>query len=75
MFSVPTPVLPLPPTPVASPSHEPSQDVIYDLLPPMEQSTVPQSPMKNLPPMEQSRVPGSPLKDLFPLGFQAINCF
>ncbi|GFY13743.1 hypothetical protein TNCV_4961131 [Trichonephila clavipes] len=30
MFSVPTPVSPLPPTPVASPSHEPSQDVIYD---------------------------------------------
>ncbi|GFT27701.1 hypothetical protein TNCV_3570731 [Trichonephila clavipes] len=34
MFSEPTPVLPLPPTPVASPSHEPSQDAIYDSLPP-----------------------------------------
>ncbi|GFT14863.1 hypothetical protein TNCV_3483201 [Trichonephila clavipes] len=30
MFSVPTPISPLPPTPVASPSHEPSQDAIYD---------------------------------------------
>ncbi|GFT63125.1 hypothetical protein TNCV_1801871 [Trichonephila clavipes] len=43
MLSVPTPLLPLPPTPVASPSHEPSQDVIYDSLPPMEQSTVSES--------------------------------
>ncbi|GFT23897.1 hypothetical protein TNCV_3207561 [Trichonephila clavipes] len=34
MFSVPTPVSPLPPTPVASPSHEASEDVIYDSLPP-----------------------------------------
>ncbi|GFW49110.1 uncharacterized protein TNCV_467381 [Trichonephila clavipes] len=43
MFSVPTPLSPLPPIPVASPSHEPSQDVIYDSLPPMEQSTVSES--------------------------------
>ncbi|GFU07682.1 hypothetical protein TNCV_826651 [Trichonephila clavipes] len=63
MFSVPSPVSPLPPTPVASPSHEPSQDVIYDSLPPMEQSTVSEPPLKDLPPMEQSRVPESPLKD------------
>ncbi|GFT74801.1 hypothetical protein TNCV_2516931 [Trichonephila clavipes] len=28
------------------------------------QSTVPESPLKNLLPMEQSRVPESPLKDL-----------
>ncbi|GFV39330.1 hypothetical protein TNCV_1230321 [Trichonephila clavipes] len=34
MFSVPTPISPLPPTPVASPSHEASEDVIYDSLPP-----------------------------------------
>ncbi|GFW20863.1 hypothetical protein TNCV_1050841 [Trichonephila clavipes] len=35
---LPTPVSPLPPTPVASPSHEPFQDVsmIYEFLPPME---------------------------------------
>ncbi|GFS68974.1 hypothetical protein TNCV_4569951 [Trichonephila clavipes] len=70
MFSVPTPILPLPPTPVASPSHEPSQDAIYDSLPPMEQSTVSESPLKDLllksplkEPMESSRVPESPLKD------------
>ncbi|GFS93447.1 hypothetical protein TNCV_2628261 [Trichonephila clavipes] len=61
MFNVPTPISPLPPTPVASPSHEQSQDVIYDSLPPMEQSTVPESPLKE--PMEPSRVPKSPLKD------------
>ncbi|GFX32222.1 hypothetical protein TNCV_2658981 [Trichonephila clavipes] len=41
VFSVPTPISPLPPTPVASPSHEPFQDVIYDSSPLMEQSTVP----------------------------------
>ncbi|GFV86677.1 hypothetical protein TNCV_4185301 [Trichonephila clavipes] len=46
MFSVPTPISPLPPTPVASPSHEASEDVIYDSLPPMEQSTVSESPLK-----------------------------
>ncbi|GFY28453.1 hypothetical protein TNCV_1971072 [Trichonephila clavipes] len=42
MFTVPTPISPLTPTPVAFPSHEPSQDVIYDSLPPMEQSKVPE---------------------------------
>ncbi|GFS91255.1 hypothetical protein TNCV_1306771 [Trichonephila clavipes] len=42
MFSVPTPISPLPPIPVASPTHEPSQDVIYDSLPPMEKSTGPE---------------------------------
>ncbi|GFU15832.1 hypothetical protein TNCV_2367821 [Trichonephila clavipes] len=47
MFSVPTPISPLPPIPVASPSHEPSQDAIYDSLPPMEQSTVSESPLKD----------------------------
>ncbi|GFV87154.1 hypothetical protein TNCV_5113721 [Trichonephila clavipes] len=47
--------------PVDSPSHEPSQDVIYDSLPPMEQSTVSESPLKD--PMEPSRLPESPLKD------------
>ncbi|GFW39593.1 hypothetical protein TNCV_3187641 [Trichonephila clavipes] len=67
MFSVPTPVSPLLPTPVASQSHEPSEDVIYDSLPPMEQSTVSESPLKELPPVEQSRVPESPLKDLLPV--------
>ncbi|GFV08694.1 hypothetical protein TNCV_4055781 [Trichonephila clavipes] len=61
MFNVRTPISPLPPTPVASPSHEQSQDSIYDSLPPMEQSTVPESPLKE--PMEPSRVPKSPLKD------------
>ncbi|GFY00038.1 hypothetical protein TNCV_1341361 [Trichonephila clavipes] len=60
MFNVPTPISPLPPTPVASSSHEQSQDAIYDSLPPMEQSTVPKSPLKE--PMEPSRVPESPLK-------------
>ncbi|GFV39337.1 hypothetical protein TNCV_1230391 [Trichonephila clavipes] len=44
------PISPLPPTPVASPSHEASEDVIYDSLPPMEQSTVSESPLKD--PME-----------------------
>ncbi|GFV95835.1 hypothetical protein TNCV_1728851 [Trichonephila clavipes] len=53
MFNVPTPILPLSPTPVASPSHEQSQDAIYDSLPPMEQSTVPESHLKE--PMESSR--------------------
>ncbi|GFV33269.1 hypothetical protein TNCV_1497911 [Trichonephila clavipes] len=76
MFSVRTPISPLQPTPVASPSHEPSQDEFYDSLPPIEQSTVPESPLKDLlpesplkdlPPMEQSRVPESPLKDLPPM--------
>ncbi|GFW63875.1 hypothetical protein TNCV_705811 [Trichonephila clavipes] len=47
MFSVPTPISPLPPTTGASPSHEASQDAIYDSLPPMEQSTVPESPLKD----------------------------
>ncbi|GFU74777.1 hypothetical protein TNCV_2431671 [Trichonephila clavipes] len=50
IFSVPTPVLPLPPNAVSSPSHEQSQDVIYDSLPPMEQSTVPESLLKYLLP-------------------------
>ncbi|GFX56967.1 hypothetical protein TNCV_3701321 [Trichonephila clavipes] len=63
MFSVPTPISPLKPTPVASPSHEPSQDSIYDSLPPMDQSTVPESPLKDLLPVEHSRVSESPLKD------------
>ncbi|GFT44358.1 hypothetical protein TNCV_5053981 [Trichonephila clavipes] len=62
MFSVPTPVSPLPPTPVASPSHEASEDVIYDSLPPMEQSTVSESSLKD--PMEPSRVSDSPLEEL-----------
>ncbi|GFU14311.1 hypothetical protein TNCV_3491221 [Trichonephila clavipes] len=62
MFSVPTPISPLPPTPVASPSHEASEDVIYDSLPPMEQSTVSETPLKD--PMEQSTVSQSPLKEL-----------
>ncbi|GFW63891.1 hypothetical protein TNCV_705971 [Trichonephila clavipes] len=52
MFSVPTPVSPLLPTP----SHEPSQDVIYDSLPTMEQSTVPESPLKDLLPVD-SKLP------------------
>ncbi|GFX14979.1 hypothetical protein TNCV_4897471 [Trichonephila clavipes] len=62
MFSVPTPISPLPPTPLASPSHEASEDVIYDSLPPMEQSTVSESSLKD--PMEPSKVPESPLKEL-----------
>ncbi|GFS91269.1 hypothetical protein TNCV_1306861 [Trichonephila clavipes] len=61
MFSVPTPVSPLRPTPVASLSHEASEDVIYDSLPPMEQSTVSETPLKDT--MEPSRVPESPLKE------------
>ncbi|GFY04954.1 hypothetical protein TNCV_2176101 [Trichonephila clavipes] len=61
MFSVPTPVSPLPPTSVASPSHEPFQDLIYDSLPPMQQSTVSESPLKD--PKEPSRLPESTLKD------------
>ncbi|GFT62203.1 hypothetical protein TNCV_639641 [Trichonephila clavipes] len=61
MFSVPTPVSSLPPTTVASPSHEPCQDVIYDSLPPMEQSTDSESLLKDR--MEPSRLPESPLKD------------
>ncbi|GFS47804.1 hypothetical protein TNCV_3598131 [Trichonephila clavipes] len=52
MFSVPTPVSPLPQTPVASPSHEPSQEVIYDSLSPMEQSTFLESPLRDLLPMD-----------------------
>ncbi|GFX70709.1 hypothetical protein TNCV_1032371 [Trichonephila clavipes] len=52
MFSVPTPVSPLPPTPVASPSHEPSQYVIYYSLSPMEKSTVPEPPLKDLLPVD-----------------------
>ncbi|GFY09803.1 hypothetical protein TNCV_3697651 [Trichonephila clavipes] len=52
MFSVPTSISPLPPTPVASPSHEPSQDMIYNSLPPMKQSTVPESPLKELLPVD-----------------------
>ncbi|GFU33739.1 hypothetical protein TNCV_2048041 [Trichonephila clavipes] len=70
MFNVPTPISPLPPTPVASPSQEQSQDAIYDTLPSMEQSTVHESLLKDLPPksrlkepMEPSRVPKLPLKD------------
>ncbi|GFW62767.1 hypothetical protein TNCV_2625301 [Trichonephila clavipes] len=47
MFNVPTPISPLPPTPVVSPSHEQSQDAIYDSLPPKEQSRVPESPLKD----------------------------
>ncbi|GFT61080.1 hypothetical protein TNCV_4558141 [Trichonephila clavipes] len=61
MFNVRTPISPLLLTPMASPSHEQSQESIYDLLPPMEQSTVPESPLKE--PMYPSRVPKSPLKD------------
>ncbi|GFV43707.1 hypothetical protein TNCV_1270801 [Trichonephila clavipes] len=61
MFRVTRPISPLPPTPVASPSYEPSQDAIYNSLPPMEQSTVPESPLNK--PMKPSRVPESPLKD------------
>ncbi|GFX21765.1 hypothetical protein TNCV_547021 [Trichonephila clavipes] len=61
MFNVRIPISPLPATPVASPSHEQSQDAIYDSLPPMEQSTVPESPLKES--MGPSRVPKSPLKD------------
>ncbi|GFW27944.1 hypothetical protein TNCV_768241 [Trichonephila clavipes] len=53
MFSVPIPISPLRTTPVASPSHEPSQDAIYDTLPPMEQSTVPELPLKDLLPQER----------------------
>ncbi|GFX18825.1 hypothetical protein TNCV_4143461 [Trichonephila clavipes] len=70
MFNVPTPISPLPPTLMTSPSHEQSQDAIYDSLPPMEQSRFPESPLKHLlpksplkEPMEPSRVPKSPLKD------------
>ncbi|GFX64096.1 uncharacterized protein TNCV_1986211 [Trichonephila clavipes] len=50
MFSVPTPISPLPPTPIASPSHEASEDVIYDALPPwsnLPQFTVFESPLKD----------------------------
>ncbi|GFS52528.1 uncharacterized protein TNCV_4851741 [Trichonephila clavipes] len=36
----------------SSPSHEPSQDVIYDSLPHMGQSTVPESPLKDLLPVD-----------------------
>ncbi|GFX23079.1 hypothetical protein TNCV_360931 [Trichonephila clavipes] len=61
MFNVRTPISPLPPTPVASPSHEQSQDAIYDSLPTMVQSTVPKSPLKEH--MEPSTIPKSSLKD------------
>ncbi|GFY23830.1 hypothetical protein TNCV_3536241 [Trichonephila clavipes] len=65
MFNVPTPISPLPPTPVASPSHEQSQDAIYDSLPPIEQSTVPESPLKDplhsKPPIV-SKSPDPPVK-------------
>ncbi|GFW64482.1 hypothetical protein TNCV_813171 [Trichonephila clavipes] len=52
MFSLPTSVSPLPPTSVASPFHEPFQDMIYDSLPPMGQFTVPESPLKDLLPVD-----------------------
>ncbi|GFX25722.1 hypothetical protein TNCV_4337061 [Trichonephila clavipes] len=52
MFSGPTSLSPLPPTPVAPPFHEPSQDVIYDSLPPMEQFRFPESPLKDLLPAD-----------------------
>ncbi|GFW88242.1 hypothetical protein TNCV_819991 [Trichonephila clavipes] len=52
MHSVPTPVSPLLPTSVLSPFHQASQDVIYNSLPPMEQSTVPESPLKDLLPVD-----------------------
>ncbi|GFW64507.1 hypothetical protein TNCV_813421 [Trichonephila clavipes] len=58
---MPTTVSPFPPSPVASPSHEASEDVIYDSLPPMEQSTVSETPLKDS--MEKSKVPESPLKE------------
>ncbi|GFX39356.1 hypothetical protein TNCV_3860791 [Trichonephila clavipes] len=61
MFNVPTPVSPLPPTAVTSPSHEASEDVIYDSLPSMEQSTVSESSLED--PMEHSTVSETPLKD------------
>ncbi|GFV84608.1 hypothetical protein TNCV_2482221 [Trichonephila clavipes] len=61
MFSVPTTISPLPPTPIASPSHEASEDVIYDSLPPMEQSTVSESSLKDS--MEQSTISESHLKE------------
>ncbi|GFW24904.1 hypothetical protein TNCV_3846381 [Trichonephila clavipes] len=73
MFRVPTPVSPLPPTPVASPSHELSQDLIYDSLPPMERSMVLMSPWKDLASMEQSMVPN--LKDLLPLDSKPPNVY
>ncbi|GFX89488.1 hypothetical protein TNCV_483231 [Trichonephila clavipes] len=57
MLSLPTLVSPLPPTPVASQSLDRSQDMIYDSLPPMEQSMVPKSPMESL-------------KDLLPVDFK-----
>ncbi|GFX70258.1 uncharacterized protein TNCV_4616951 [Trichonephila clavipes] len=69
-FNVRTPISPLPLTPVPSPSHEQYQDAIYDSLPPMEQFTVPESPLKDLllesplkEPRKSSRVSESPLKD------------
>ncbi|GFW20831.1 hypothetical protein TNCV_1050521 [Trichonephila clavipes] len=51
MFSLATPVSLLPLTPVASPSHEPSQDEskIYASLPPMGPYIVPESPIISLP--------------------------
>ncbi|GFU01256.1 hypothetical protein TNCV_5124091 [Trichonephila clavipes] len=66
MFNVRTPISSLPPTPVASPSHEQSQNAIYDSLPPMEQSTVPKSPLKDpvdsKPPIV-SKSPDPPVKN------------
>ncbi|GFW36330.1 hypothetical protein TNCV_3712511 [Trichonephila clavipes] len=51
--------------PVASPSDEQFQDAIYDSLPPMEQSTVPGSPLKDpvdsKPPIV-SKSPDPPVK-------------
>ncbi|GFX05892.1 hypothetical protein TNCV_1785251 [Trichonephila clavipes] len=50
MFSVPTPISTLSPTPVASPSHEPSQDAIYvtvDSKPPIV-SKSPDTPVKKV---------------------------
>ncbi|GFS54434.1 hypothetical protein TNCV_4809131 [Trichonephila clavipes] len=63
MFSVPTPISPLPPTPVASPSHEQSQDAIYDSLPPMEPSRVPESPLKDPGDSKPPIVSKSPVKE------------
>ncbi|GFT80152.1 hypothetical protein TNCV_2241281 [Trichonephila clavipes] len=65
LFNVRTPITPLPPTPGASPSHEKSQDAIYDSLPPMELFTVPKSPLKDpvdsKPPIV-SKSPDPPVK-------------
>ncbi|GFX96821.1 hypothetical protein TNCV_1648561 [Trichonephila clavipes] len=66
MFSVPTPFSPLPPPPVASPSHEPFQDVIYDSLPPMEQSAVSGSPLKDSVDFKPPLVSKSPIVSKLP---------